>query len=97
MTIVVTSTSQTLEAILGAANLKIANNNRKLGKPFSLLFQNPSTTDTIYCEIGQAATSSNGIAILPNYGALNIDSESDLSKVNLISSAASTNIVLMVS
>lgn len=97
MTITVTNTSQTLETILAAAGIESAMANRKLGKSFGLLFQNPSGADTIYCEIGQAATAANGYAIVPNRGELNISSESDVSRINLISSAASTNIVVVVS
>ena len=95
MTITVTTTSQTLETILGATGIESVNSARKLGKPFYIMLQNPDTSKKVFCEIGSAATTTGSVGILPNFGALILETESDLSQINLVSEVSSTDIRLL--
>jgi hypothetical protein len=103
MQITVTNTSAPLTSLLSASDLALAETNRGGNNEYEILAYNAdsTSTDIVYYTFGETATASEGIPLFAPSGATSAGDAisvftGDLSKINLISSAAETTLNLII-
>lgn len=94
MIIAITNVNATLESLLSVSQIDQLLLTKKVGQPYTFLFQNANATTKIYFEIAAPAVSGNSFVLIPNYGnTFQIDIE-DLTELNIISDA-NVNLLLI--